>query len=159
MKEIPLTKGYVAIVDDADFDFLSQWKWHVNVGPKHVYAMRNSKPENGKRHHIIMHRVLCPADSSFDIDHINGNSLDNRRENLRVATRTQNMWNRSPNAKGKSKYKGVMWHKQHQKWLAAIQVNKKRYHIGLFLDEEEAGRAYAKRAAELFGEFNRETIK
>lgn len=156
MKEIPLTKGYIAIVDDEDHAFLSQWRWHVCIGPKHVYAMRNSAPSNGKRHHIMMHRELCPVADGYEVDHINGNSLDNRRDNLRPVTRSQNMWNRAPNINGKSRYKGVCWHKQHQKWIASIQVNKRKYHIGLFTSEDDAGRAYAERAALEFGEYNRE---
>lgn len=155
---IPLTKGYSATVDDADYEFLSQWKWHAFLGGAgHVYAARNSAFDaEGKRTHIFMHRVLCETPDGFDTDHENGNSLDNRRSNLRAATRAQNMHNRSPNRKGSSKYKGVYWHKQHRKWVASIQVHKRRYHIGLFTSEASAAEAYSVRAAAEFRDFNRE---
>lgn len=157
MKEIRLTKGFVAIVDDEDFEFLSQWKWHANASAaRRTYAMRNSAPDaDGKRAHIMMHRVVCAVAPGEEVDHINGNGLDNRRANLRPVTRGQSMWNRAPNASGSSRHKGVYWHKQHRKWVAAIQVNKKRVHIGLFTSEDAAARAYAERAAAEFGEFNR----
>lgn len=160
-KEIPLTQGYKTIVDDCDYDFLMQWKWHVCIGHQTVYAMRNSEfiggnYLTGKRHHIMMHRVLNGTPDGMDTDHINGNGLDNRRENLRTATRSQNMWNRHPNRKGKSRYKGVSWHKQHRKWIANIQVQRKRIFLGLFRNEKEAADAYAKRAAIEFTDFNKE---
>lgn len=157
-RRIMLTQGYSCIVDDADYEFLSQWSWHVLIG-SHVYAVRNSEPVNGKRRHILMHRVLCNTPDGMDTDHINGNSLDNRRANLRVATRNQNMHNRKPNAKGSSKYKGVSWHKQHRKWIVNIQVNKVKHFLGLFTDEKEAAMAYERRAKEEFGEFHRSNIK
>lgn len=156
--KIQLTQGKVALVDAADFDFLSQWPWHAFKNPNgQFYACRNSDfSADGKRKHIFMHRVLADTPEGFDTDHINGDSLDNRRCNLRVASRSQNMWNRAPNRRGTSRHKGVSWHKQHRKWCANIQVNKRRIFIGLFRSETEAAEAYAKRAATEFGEFNRE---
>lgn len=158
MKTIPLTKGYEAIVDDADYDFLMQWKWHALVSGRGVYAERCERPKGQKVSHIMMHRVINKTPDGMDTDHDNGNTLDNRRHNLRSATRAQNMWNRKPNSKGASKYKGVAWHKQHRKWIVAIQHNKKRLFVGLFTNEQEAATAYANKAAELRGEFHREII-
>jgi HNH endonuclease len=157
MKHITLTKGFVAIVDDEDFEFVSQWKWnsHPNKAGQ-IYAARLQRISKNKRIRIFMHHLIHGRKDGFIVDHENGNSLDNRKNNLRHANRSQNMWNRKPNIKSKSKYKGVSWHKQHRKWIAAIQVNKKKHHIGLFRDEHEAGRAYAERARLEFGEFNRE---
>lgn len=148
MKQIPLTKGQFALVDDADFDFLMQWKWHVYRGHDGLlYAHRNSEyGANGKRTHIMMHRVINATPEGMDTDHINGNGLDNRRSNLRTASRAENMWNRRPNKGGSSPFKGVYWHAQHRKWVASIQVNKKRKHIGLFTTQEEAATAYQMRA-------------
>lgn len=157
MRRIKLTQGYSAIVDDEDYDFLSRWKWHVLVGSK-VYAMRNSTPSNGKRHHILMHRFILKAPSGKQIDHINGDSLDNRKKNLRIVTKKQNMWNRNPNTNCTSSFRGVYWHKQHRKWCAAISVNKKRHHIGLFNCEISAAKAYDKRAILEFGKFYRRQI-
>jgi len=155
MRRIGLTQGYFAIVDDGDYAWLMRWKWHVVIGPHHVYAMRHSRPVKGKRHHILMHRVICKTPVGMDTDHINGNSLDNRRQNIRIATRSQNMHNRKPNKRGVSKFKGVHWHKQHRKWCAVIQINKKRHHIGLFRDERVAALAYEATAKKAFKQFFR----
>lgn len=157
MKTIPLTKGYEAVVDDEDYNFLMQWKWHALVSSRGVYAERCTRPKGQKCTHIMMHRVINKTPEGMDTDHENGNTLDNRRCNLRSATRSQNMSNRKPNIRGSSKYKGVIWHKQHRKWIVSIQSNKKRYHVGLFTDEIEAAKAYSEKAAELFGDFHRET--
>lgn len=158
MAVIPLTQGYSAIVDDCDYDRLSRWPWHAFKGSSgHIYAARNSKPDaEGRRGHIFMHRVLAGTPEGMDTDHINGNTLDNRRCNLRPATRAQNMWNRKANRGGSSSLKGVYWHKQHSKWCASIQVNKRRKHLGLFKTETEAASAYQKAAAAAFGRFYRE---
>lgn len=153
MALISLTQGFEAIVDDEDYDFLMQWKWHICRG-SHIYAMRNSAPINGKRTHILMHRVLCKTPDGFDTDHINGNGLDNRRSNLRAVSRSQNMWNRLPNKNGGSLHKGVHWHKQHSKWVASIQINRKRRHIGLFENEHDAAAAYTAAAERHFGEYS-----
>lgn len=148
MKTIPLTRGLCATVDDEDYHFLMQWKWHAYRGHDGtVYAHRNSEPVNGKRSHIMMHRVINDTPPGMDTDHVNGDGLDNRRANLRTASRAQNMWNRRPNKEGSSPFKGVYWHVQHGKWAASIQVNKKRKHIGLFATQEEAADAYRARAA------------
>lgn len=155
MKTIPLTKGYEAIVDDEDYEFLMKWKWHALISPSgNIYAERCERPLRQKIKHIMMHRVINQTPEGFKTDHRNGNGLDNRRHNLRTATHSQNMMNRRPNVKGSSRYKGVSWHKQHRKWCAVIQGR----HIGLFVNEREAALAYAARAAEKFGEFNREII-
>ncbi len=145
MKKIPLTKGYEAIVDDDDYDFLMQWKWHI-LEKGSIYAMRNSiNLGDGKRHHILMHRVINETQKGFETDHINGEGLDNRKSNLRAVTKSENQRNRRPNKNCSSKYKGVSWHKQHQKWYATIQINKKRIFLGLFEDELEASFVYNKR--------------
>jgi hypothetical protein len=144
VRTISLSRGYSAVVDDEDYEFLSQWQWHVCVGSQagKLYAMRNSDCVDGKRSHVLMHRVINQTPPGFDTDHINGDGLDNQRRNLRTASRSQNMWNRKPNKKGASRHKGVYWHAQHQKWCASIQVNKKRHRIGLFSDERDAANAY-----------------
>ncbi len=157
MRRIKLTQGYYAIVDDEDYEFLSRWEWHVLLG-NNVYAMRNSRFYRGKRHHILMHRVINKTPKGRDTDHVNGNGLDNRRKNLRTASRAQNMHNRRANENGASRFKGVSWHKQHRKWCASIQVNKKRRHIGLFRDEMDAALAYEAEAKRMFGDFYRSQL-
>ena len=92
-----------------------------------------------------------------ETDHVNGNSLDNRRVNLREATRSQNNWNRGKQL-GSSRFKGITWDKRDKNWKAQIQVNYKRISIGRFTDEIEAAKAYDKAAMEHFGEFARTNV-
>ena len=140
MAKIKLKDSVFAIVDDEDFDFLNQWKWHL-LGKKSRYAFRNVVID-GKRKKILMHRFVNKTPEGFETDHINHNSLDNRKSNLRTVTKSQNQQSRRRNKKGSSKYKGVYWHKQHKKWCASIQVNKSRKHLGLFSSQEDAALAY-----------------
>lgn len=150
VRKIPLTKNKYAIVDDEDYERLSQWKWHFDG----VYA-RRSTPDKDKKC-VNMHRLLCDFPVGKQIDHINGDQLDNRKCNLRICTRQQNHWNRSINLSPKSsKYKGVYWENERQKWRAYIYKNNKRINIGRFLTEQEAANAYNKYAINMFGEFAR----
>jgi hypothetical protein len=154
MKEIELTKGKFAIVDDKDFDFLNQWKWHYSTGG---YACRVEK-ETGKSHeerlskNIIMHRLLVDTPREMDTDHINGNKLDNRRENLRVCTRSQNLANRPATVINKSGFKGVVPHKG--KYEAGIRKEGKRIYLGIYNTPQEAALAYNDAAPRYFGEFS-----
>ena len=153
-KTIPLTKGYSAIVDAEDYEWLMRWKWHVCECTT-VYAMRNSKPDaDGRRHHIMMHREIAKTPKGMETDFKNGDGLDNRKENLRNCTRSQNQHNRNPNKRGASKYKGV--YRMGKKWAASLQIDKKRIFLGTFVDEKAAGAAYAFRAQIEFKEFNKE---
>src|SRR4030065_939634 len=105
MKEIKLTKGKVAIVDDEDYDWLMQWKWRINsIG----YAMRTVK-KNGKARKIFMHRVILNTPSDMCSDHANHNRLDNRRCNLRICTKQQNQANAPAPKNNRSGGKGVSW--------------------------------------------------
>jgi len=149
-KEILLTKGKVAIVDDADYEYLSRWKWQVS---KQGYA-RRTYYNNGKRTKLFMHLAILQPPPGFIIDHINGNSLDNRRENLRLATPSQNNANRHrPNPKIHSQYKGVTLDTRRHRWYAQISHNDCVIHIGTFTNELEAAKAYDAKAKEFFGEF------
>ena len=153
VKEIPLTKEHVALVDDDDYVFLIQWDWYAKISSGNkLYAARsvNNKLKKGV---ITMHSVILPAPDGMEPDHINGNGLDNRRRNLRPATHQQNMWNRKPVSGSSSLFKGVSWHGPGQYWKAYIKINDKQQHLGCFWSEEDAARAYNKAARELHGEF------
>lgn len=152
MKEIPLSRGRVAIVDDEDFEHLSQWKWFCTASG---YAVRNSKSNEGTKRTIFMHRVIMGDPTGFLVDHKSMDTLDNRRINLRVATKAQNMSNRGPQANNKSGFKGVFWNKQKAKWNAKICVNKKHVHLGFFKSSHDAHQAYFEGAKRMHGEFSK----
>jgi hypothetical protein len=145
MKELTLTKGHVAIVDDEDFERLSKYKWtYLPPG----YARRNSKA-NGENRSIALHReVLGITDPAIKVDHINRNGLDNRRANLRVCTNQQNCRNQRGKGTG---YKGVSLH--YGRYRARIKVDYNDKNLGTFDSAEEAARVYDKAAKEMFGEF------
>ncbi len=154
MKEIPLTQGKVALVDDSDFETLSKLKWACsNNGNKNVdkfYASRRSLV-GGKKITFYMHRVIM-GHPELDIDHIDGNCLNNQRSNLRICTRSQNMMNQSK-AHRWDHFKGVNWHKKAKKWRAYIKKDRKSIHLGHFDFSVDAAIAYNEAATRLFGEF------
>lgn len=147
-KEIFLTQGKVALVDDADYDWLNQFKWYASRSRQSetFYAMRDT-PENVT---IPMH---CEILGIKGVDHRNGDGLDNRTFNLRPATHSQNNCNRGAYANNKSGYKGVCWIENREKWLMTIQVDKTRVHGGYFNTAIEAAAAYNYLAKKLHGEF------
>ena len=102
-----------------------------------------------------MHRFLIDCPDDKDVDHINGDTLDNRLCNLRVCTRGQNNMNRVKKPNCSSIYKGVSWQKKIKRWVAKISINNKTVYIGTYTDEKEAARAYNKAAKKHFGEFAR----
>ncbi len=146
MKEIQLTKGKVAIVDDEDFELLSKTSWHFhNLG----YA-RSGRPKR------YMHRVIMNADKGKFVDHINGNKLDNRKCNLRFATVSQNRANSkiSPTA-NKSGYKGVCWDTYTNKWRVSIKVDNKTRYQRYFINKTVAAKKYNELATYYFGQYAR----
>lgn len=155
MKEIQLTKGLVAIVDDKDFEELSKYKWSASHDGKSFYACRSFGYKDGKQKKIKMHRqILGDKCVGLQVDHINMNTLDNRRENLRACTKSQNMMNRGKTAKNTSGFKGAKkWHKGG--FVASITVMQKVKTIGYYDTVEEAARAYDEAAKRLHGEYAR----
>lgn len=151
MKEIPITKGYVALIEDESYELVSQFKWHAAEDLRTVYAATRVK-KDGKRVTVKMHRLIM-GNPLGKVDHINGNGLDNRISNLRVATDSQNACNRRTPTHNKSGFKGVWWHKRYQHWQASISVNGKRKHLGVFDTKEDAARAYNEAAKQHHGEF------
>lgn len=161
MKEIKLTGGGIAIVDDADFEAVSAIKWRRADGPRTSYAMsvkiRGSRKTGFKYTYTGMHRLilgLSKNDGIF-VDHINGNGLDNRRENLRTCTRAENNRNKRPKVRENTKYKGIVYQRDRKRWIAQIYVNKVRHHLGNFKSDLDAARAYDAGARRLHGEFAR----
>ncbi len=155
MKEIPLSQGKVALVDDYDFDYLSKHKWCVQKDRHRFYAVRSIQ-SNKIQKGIRMHREILSLLPGQCADHINGNGLDNRRSNLRRATISQNGANRRKGSNNTSGAKGVTWVKRLKLWQASICVNGRLVHIGRFKDIEVAARAYKIAAAIIFGAFSGE---
>jgi hypothetical protein len=154
MKEIILTQGKVAIVDDDDYEYLNQWKWCVRINKKDVYyATRSDYSIKGKTSCISMHRQIMNATKGYVVDHINQCTLDNRKVNLRICTHTQNLHNRPKNINNTSGYKGVGWCNKYEKWRAKIWLNSKCYHVGYYIDVIDAARAYNAAALKYHGEF------
>jgi len=149
MKEIPLSKGLFAIVDDEDYAGLMKVKWYVMAGK--CYAGRHIK-RAGKQTTEYMHRRILQAQLGEEIDHVNHNGLDNRRGNIRVCTRSQNHGN-TKKFRGSSNFKGVHWNKDRHSWHAQIRYKGKQIFLGRFTDGESAARAYDEAARQYFGEF------
>jgi hypothetical protein len=173
MKEIKLSlagknKGsYVALVDDEDFEYLNQFRWHVVEGRKDFRVARNVSIEGNLQKRIYMARFIMNPDNKLVVDHIDHNPLNNQRNNLRVCTRNQNIQNKS--ACGVSKYLGVSRIVSHckniskdgsehisyarPKFQAGVYFNNKVNYLGRYETEEEAAMAYDKKAKEIFGEY------
>lgn len=150
-REIPLTQGKVALVDAADYERLSAFKWYAHRGRCNWYAQRHI---SGSRKIQPMHRfILGVGDTKVMVDHIDCDGLNNRRSNIRPATPSQNQANRGKYACGTtSLYKGVYRHKD-GRWVASIKHRRKRKCLGSFPDEISAAHAYDAAAVRLFGEF------
>ena len=154
-RKIRLTRGKVALVDDEDFEWLNQWKWQAVKGHTTWYAYRYPTLPGGKRRLVLMHRaILCPPKEK-DVDHKDRNGLNNQRDNLRVATQTQNNQNARSHQGTTSQFKGVHWFKATKRWQSQIKYNGKKIHNGFFLSEIEAAHAYDRAAMKYFGEFAR----
>ncbi len=153
-KRILLTQGQFAIVDDEDYEWLNQWKWYVQKCGTFSYVARSKRLKTEKKHMtILMHRLILSACKGEDVDHINHNTFDNRKVNIRICTRAQNMANANPWKNKSSKYKGVFWSKHDKKWVTQITYNYKTIHLGYYKNEVDAAKAYDTKALELFGEF------
>ena len=154
---VPLTLGYEAVIDAEDVPLISAWIWCASVSRRRdgsirtVYALRNVHKVGS----VHMHRVIAGTPPELHTDHIDGDGLNNRRSNLRVVTRSQNMRNRSVSAASASGIKGVWWHKRDRKWYATIRMEGKKHHLGCFSSIEKAAEAYAAASKSLHGEFGR----
>ncbi len=150
MQKIKLNNEKFAIVDDRNFEYLNQFKWTYDA---YGYAVRRFM-RNGKRTTIFMHNLIIDIPKGYLPDHINGNRIDNRKENLRIANYKQNNQNRRLGKNNTSGYKGVSWSRLGKGyWKAYIKQDKKSKFLGNFKTKEEAALAYNEAAKKYFGEF------
>ncbi len=153
VKEIRLTRGFVALVDSEDFDRISGFKWYASSSIKQEpYAIR-SVYEGGSYKHVHMHREIMNAPHGLVVDHKNHNSLDNRKSNLRLATTRENTHNQRKPKDNTSGFKGVYWDKRKKKWRARLINDGRFVELGYFLDIEKAAKAYDEAAKKYHGLF------
>ena len=131
MKKIKLTKGKFALVDNEDFEYLNQWKWHLCRD----YAIRRQYFKGDKIYArkvkiIWMHRLIINTPPGMETDHINGNGLDNQKNNLRIVTKSQNQHNRKLSKQNTSGFTGVFWMKESKKWMARTYINGENKYCG-----------------------------
>lgn len=152
---VPLTKGKYAFIDIEDYDLVSEHSWHASLAKSNnsYYAKTNVRI-NGKQRSMSMHKLLMNPKKGMVVDHINGNTLDNRRCNLRICTQADNAKNSKTPKSNTSGYKGIV-KKSSTRWQAIITSDGKRINLGSFPTPEEAYAAYCKAALELHGEFAR----
>jgi hypothetical protein len=149
---VPLTKGYEAVIDAADAALICRWNWSAEIDGHTVYAKRKdcSGPKPRK---VFLHRAIMGEPEALQVDHRDGNGLNNRRANLREATRQQNMHNQRTRCDSTSGFKGVGPSKG--KWQARIKLHGKVRHLGYFHTPEVAHAAYCKASKELHGDYGR----
>ncbi len=155
MKRIPLTHGLFALVDDEDYDHLTQWYWSTVLsytgGPAATRC--RVKVDGPGPSNISMHRVIVGATPGQSVNHRDRDNLNNQRYNLRHCTFEQCRFNRKPHVGCTSRFKGIHWNKRWKKWQVRITYQGERTHLGGFNDEEEAARAYDKAALEMFDDY------
>ncbi len=157
---IPLTQGKSAIVDFEDYEHLMQWKWCTNGSRGYAYRTQRCYKEDGRRSSkgVLMHRFIMKSPKALTVDHIDNNKLNNRRNNLRICTDSENKRNAPIRSNNKSGFKGVHWNKGKNKWKAHVSCFPKKIHIGYFTCKIEAARAYNEAALKHHGEFARLNI-
>lgn len=156
MITVPLTRGLSCIIDDEDAD-LAEYTWKAERAIPYAYRTKG----RGSVRRITLHRVIMSRKMGRDfapgerVDHIDGNALNNTRDNLRVCTPSQNSTNIGLTRRNTSGYKGVTWNKRYRKWQASITVDRKCKYLGSFATPQEAYAAYCEAALKYHGEFAR----
>lgn len=147
MKEIVLTQSKVALVDDEDYEYISQWNWYAMYTRGSWYAARCVRGR-----HIWMHREIMNTPTDLLVDHKDNNGLNNQRYNLRNCTQSVNI----QNMRSRDGYRGVSYHRT--KYRSRIEVNGRQVYLGLFIHAKDAAKAYNTAATKYFGEFARLNI-
>ena len=155
MKVIKTNRNYEIKVDDDVYEWASKNKWFVT---KLGYAIRSYGGRKNRKT-IYLHRMIINIPSGYVTDHINGNRLDNRRENLRVATRSQNRINSNIQKNNKSGTRGVYYDKHKKRWIVRLYKMRKKMLLASFKNIDEARKAYHNKAIEVYGEFYLNKIK
>lgn len=156
MKEIPLTQGKTALVDDEDYEALRVFNWQAKNKEVDIwYAYRGGRNGEAATGFYMHREILGITSKEHWVDHRNRNGLDNRRANLRIATKSQNQFNSAKPCTNKSGYKGVYFKAQTGRWAAQIRANGRCFHLGYYDSAEEAARVYDNAAKEKHGEFAR----
>ena len=146
--EIELTQGKVTLINAEDIDKVAQFSgWYANRARNRIWVAVSSNPEARTK----MSRVILDAPDDMEVDHRNHNTLDNRRDNLRLVSHSENLMNRRKWRGCSSEYKGVSWEEKYQKWRARISLDGKLTHLGYFEDETEAAMAYNEAAVQHYG--------
>jgi hypothetical protein len=146
---------FEVIISACDVEKIRAHSWHKTGNPKSggpYFSYTTSRPEHKE---IRLHRFIVDCPPEFHVDHINGNTLDNRRSNLRICTQEENKRNRRKSSNSSSGYKGVFWDNHYKKWGSSIQVNHKRIYLGRFDNPEKAYEAYVAASKKYHGEFGR----
>jgi hypothetical protein len=153
MKEIPLTQDKTALVDDADYGWLSEFTWHAVKAWSTFYAATNVRLPSGGRIKAYMHRMILGLEGDMESDHRNHNGLDNQRFNLRPVTTSQNQMNATIRNNNTTGIKGVYFNKARKTWTAQIKVRGRHICLGCFHDIEDAIKARLVAQLSYFGEF------
>ena len=155
---VPLSQGLHATIDAADAPHVAGRNWHAVRDGNTYYAMTSVKGEDGRHHKIPLHRFIVNPPSGCLVDHGDGDGLNNRRANLRVATLSENQWNKARSRNNTSGFKGVRlagWTSGSKRWRATIFYDGKHHCLGYHQTPEDAARAYDEAALIAFGEFAR----
>ena len=148
-----LIKQSTVLIDDDDFGLICDYKWYIQSVSECKYAVARTTLPNGKIKVILMHRLIIKPLDCYEIDHIDGNGLNNQKDNLRTCRHRDNIRNRRKHKKGSSTYKGVSWDTQKKRWRAYIHSGGKRIRLGDYKTEKDAASAYNKAAKLIFQEF------
>ena len=157
MKKIKLTQGKFAIINNEDFDRVSQFNWQYDGG-ENGYAKRSIRiglRKENRKWKEYLHRYITGCPQEFCVDHINGDKLDCRRNNLRICNMSQNLGNSNINKLNTSGFKGVTWLNKNKKWMAQINFKNKHFYLGSFTNRLEAGKTYNVAATRFFGNYSK----